>query len=59
VTVLRGDRSVPGNVAGDSRTHVRGSLWPDGASTEEITTADAPGIVTDPEPSAQAQRMAL
>ena len=59
MTVLRGDRSVPGNVAGDSRTQVRGSLWPDGASTGEITTADAPGIVTDPEPSAQAQRMAL
>ena len=39
--------------------HVRGSLWPDGASTEEITTADARSIVTDPEPSAQAQRMAL
>src|SRR6185437_2718148 len=39
--------------------HVRGWLWPDGASTEEITTADARSIVTDPEPSAQAQRMAL
>jgi hypothetical protein len=38
---------------------VRGSLWPDGASTEEITTADARSIVIDPEPSAQAQRMAL
>ena len=38
---------------------VLGSLWPADAIATETTIPDLPGIVTDPEPSAQAQHMAL
>ena len=59
MTVLRENRSGLGNGPDGSRMQVRGSLWPADAIATEITVPDLPCIVTDPEPSAQAQHMAL